>query len=145
MTGAVEPSGAEADEGAGGSVAAWGAVESAGAPAAGFVAFASLCSGALSLFMIVVTRTAFCGGAEIKLNSNRCCNPKTCSENDSQLHNIVQCCCMSLFKDKDIQLLLHCLKKKTLPESENKRPYLPFSSGKVLFYLCAHVLLDVLI
>lgn len=70
MTGAVEPSGAVADEGAGGSAAAWGAVESAGAPAAGFAAFASLCSGALSLFMMVVTRTAFCGRIKIKLNSN---------------------------------------------------------------------------
>lgn len=75
MTGVVEPSGAVADEGAGGSAAAWGAVESAGAPAAGFAAFASLCSGALSLFMMVVTRTAFCGRIKIKLNSNWCYNP----------------------------------------------------------------------
>lgn len=47
---------------------------------------------------------------------------------------------------KTVELLSNFLKKKKkLPERENKRAHLPFSSGKVLFYLCAHVFLDVLI
>lgn len=34
---------------------------------------------------------------------------------------------------------------KGLPGTENKKAYLPFCFGEVLLYLCADVLLDILI
>lgn len=67
MTAVGAPSGA--DDVAEGSAAAGGAAASAGAAAAGVVALDSLDSGALSLFMMVVTRTAFCRRRENKLSS----------------------------------------------------------------------------
>lgn len=145
VTAAGAPSGVAADEGVEGSAAAWGAAASAGAPAAGLVALESLCSGALSLFMIVVTRTAFCRRGEKKLREvlqpeNLLREHQLSSDrliSDSILHFYT-----SLFQDRTTTVEL-C--EEELPGRDNKKAYLPFSSGKVLLYLRTHILLDVLI
>lgn len=120
------PSGMMADEGVEGSAAAWGAALSAGALAAGLAALDSLCSGALRRFMMVVTRTAFCGG---KKNFNKLL----------QAEGTPHIGVPKLSRTATVELC-----DGGPPEREN-RTYLPFCSGKVLLYLCTHIFFDVLI
>lgn len=119
------PSGMMADEGVVGSVAAWGAALSAGATAAGLVALDSLCSGALRRFMMVVTRTAFCGE---KRNLNKLLQP------EGTPYWLPKLSCTATVELCD----------GGPPEREN-RTYLPFRPGKVLLYLRTHIFFDVLI